>query len=336
MSFTDHVSLIVQSGHGGPGCTSFSREAFRPRGGPDGGDGGNGGDVFFQVDKRLHSLYHIRGTRKLSAKNGLPGSSAKCAGARGQCLEILVPPGTVVKNQEGQTLLDLVEGRSLFLEGGRGGLGNFHFKNSRNQAPQHSQSGLPGAEKSIALEVRLIADVGLVGLPNAGKSTLLSVLTSARPKIGSYPFTTLQPQLGVVEVDKDFTFTMADIPGLIEGAAEGAGLGHQFLQHIKRNRILLHLVALGGFEDPWDSYLKINKELLSYDEKYNDLDMQIADKPQIVVLSKMDSVDSETLEDVQAQFSAKGVKTLPISSVSHSNLKEVIRKIQSFLKEERG
>lgn len=336
MPFVDQVSLTVQSGHGGPGCSSFSREAFRPRGGPDGGDGGDGGNVLFKVDPRLHSLFHLRGVRKLSAKNGQPGTSAKCAGARGKNLEILVPPGTMVRDASGHTLLDLVEGEQLFLKGGKGGLGNFHFKNSRNQAPQYSQGGRPGEEQSIALEVRLIADVGLVGFPNAGKSTLLSVLTSARPKIGDYPFTTLQPQLGVVEVDADFTFTMADIPGLIEGAAQGAGLGHQFLQHVKRTKVLIHLVELGGSQDPVAAYKNINSELQSYDQTYNELGLKVSEKPQVVVLSKSDSVDPEDLEDVQSRFLALGVQTLPISSVSHQNLKELIRRTETHLREHRG
>ena len=250
MKFIDSVKIHFSSGRGGAGCASFCREAFRPRGGPDGGDGGKGGDVIFHVNDHLNTLIHLQGKRKLSAKNGEPGQGQKKYGAGGADLVVEVPPGTVIRSLAGEMKADLISGSYTLLQGGKGGLGNVHFKNSVNQTPDYAQPGESGEEIEVLLELKLIADVGVIGFPNAGKSTLVSILTSAKPKIADYPFTTLQPQLGVVKLDPQSSFTIADIPGLIEGASQGVGLGHQFLQHIERTKIFVHLLDVSDFFRP--------------------------------------------------------------------------------------
>jgi len=337
MKFIDKVSIILSSGKGGPGCASFSREAFRPRGGPDGGDGGRGGDVIFKVNPDMTTLFHLKGKRRLSARNGDPGRGQKSSGSAGEPLIVEIPAGTVVKDPEGRTLADLLDGERLFLQGGKGGLGNFHFKNSQHQAPTYFQPGLEGEEKAITLELRMIADVGVIGFPNAGKSTLVSAMTAAKTKIADYPFTTLQPQLGVVELENGRGFTMADIPGLIEGAAEGQGLGHEFLQHIKRTKMFIHLLDASDFSqrNVFDDYQKINLELKKYDDlKTTDPDeVQLSERKQVVVINKWDAASEDRVEDIEAQFAQAKVPLIKISAVAKKNIDKLITKICDVLKE---
>ena len=333
MKFIDTLKLTLKSGKGGPGCSSFNREPFKPRGGPDGGDGGRGGDVIFKVNPHLNTLFHLRGMRKMAAKNGAPGTSSKCYGAAGEHLIVEVPPGTVVKDEEGQLLLDLLEGETTFLTGGKGGLGNWHFKNSVNQAPTYAQPGLEGEEKEVSLELRLIADVGVLGFPNAGKSTLVSALTAAKPKIADYPFTTLEPQLGVVKVDDRTTFTIADIPGLIEGASEGKGLGHKFLQHIKRTRVFIHMLDVSDFSgrEVLEDFQQINNELKKYDDIKNDDDEPLSERRQIVVFNKIDAATEDRLLELEAQFRKQGYQVIKISAVARKNLQDLISALCQLL-----
>src|SRR5512142_2930155 len=281
--FIDQVNILVKSGKGGDGMVHFRREKFVPLGGPDGGDGGKGGDVIFEVKSTLNTLSSFRHNQKFKAENGVNGGPSQMTGHNGKDLIIYVPPGTVLYDADsGELIGDLTDPgqRLMVCKGGRGGRGNQHFANSRNQAPRTAEKGEPAEEKSIRMELKLIADIGLIGVPNAGKSTLLSVLTNARPKIAPYPFTTLEPNLGVAKIDDDTTVVMADIPGLIEGAAEGAGLGHDFLRHVQRTRVLIHMID-GLSEDPLADYSQINSELSLFDTK-------LGSKPQIVVLNKID------------------------------------------------
>src|SRR5574342_1206283 len=281
--FIDQVVIHVKSGKGGDGMVHFHREKFVPRGGPDGGDGGKGGDVIFEVKSTLNTLSSFRQNQKFKAEDGVNGGPSQMTGRNGKDLIIYVPPGTVLYDSDtGDLIGDLTEpGQKLsVLKGGRGGRGNQHFATSRNQAPRTAEKGEPAQEKRLKLELKLIADIGLIGVPNAGKSTLLSVLTNAKPKIAPYPFTTLEPNLGVANIDDDTTVVLADIPGLIEGASQGAGLGHDFLRHIQRTRVLIHLLD-GLSEDPIADYSQINSELAL-------LDSRLAAKPQVVALNKMD------------------------------------------------
>ncbi len=268
--FIDHIKLKVKSGKGGAGCVSFRREKFVPKGGPDGGDGGKGGDVIVECDNNTHTLAHFKGKKLLKAKNGRPGEGKKKHGADGEDLILKVPPGTIIKDANtGEVLLDMKTPgeRRVLLEGGKGGLGNWHFRGSRNQVPRYAQPGEEGKELEIIMELKLIADVGLVGFPNAGKSTLISVLSNARPEIANYEFTTLTPKLGVVKVDEYRNFVMADIPGIIEGASEGKGLGLEFLRHIERTKIILYVIDLASFRDPVYQFKTLQKELKKYSEK---------------------------------------------------------------------
>jgi GTP-binding protein len=332
--FVDNVKLTVKSGKGGAGCVSFRREKFIPKGGPDGGDGGKGGDVIVVCDKNTHTLSHFKGKRLLKAKNGRPGEGRKKHGADGEDLIIKVPPGTVIKDANtGEILLDMKEDgeRKVLLEGGRGGLGNWHFRGPRQQLPRYAQPGEEGKELEIIMELKLIADVGLVGFPNAGKSTLISTLSNARPEIANYEFTTITPKLGVVKVDEFRSFVMADIPGIIEGAHEGKGLGLKFLRHIERTKVILYMIDLASHRDPYYQFETLKKELKNYSEK-------LAKRKYAIALTKVDVAPKEKIEEF---FKKMGVKPtepkykadpnypcyfdedtfiLPISAVSNINI----------------
>lgn len=329
MKFIDQVQISVQSGKGGPGHVSFRREAMVPRGGPDGGDGGRGGDVIFEVDTRLHSLLDLRFQKSYRAEDGEEGGQANKSGSAGKDLILKVPPGTVIKDSQGHILHDLTNvDRLVFLKGGLGGKGNVFYKSSVNQAPTVAQKGMPGESMEIQLELKLIADVGIVGLPNAGKSTLISRISSAKPKIADYPFTTLAPNLGVVRFRDELTFVVADIPGLIEGAHEGAGLGIQFLRHIERTRFFIHLIdasELSG-KEPWAAYTEIRRELELYDKSKKDEEGfgPLSTRPEIVVLNKIDTVPPARLDELKAEFRRKGAEALTISAATGKNVKELV------------
>jgi GTPase len=324
--FTDQVEIHVKSGKGGDGMVHFHREKFIPRGGPDGGDGGKGGDVIFEVKPTLNTLSSFRQNQKFKAEDGVKGGPSQMTGRNGKDLIIYVPPGTILSDADtGDLIGDLTEpGQKLtVLKGGRGGRGNQHFATSRNQVPRTAEKGEPAQEKRIKLELKLIADIGLIGVPNAGKSTLLSVLTNAKPKIAPYPFTTLEPNLGVANIDVNTTVVLADIPGLIEGASQGAGLGHDFLRHIQRTRVLIHLLD-GLSEDPVADYSQINSELSLFDPN-------LAKKPQIVALNKIDQPEvQERLTEIRKKFKKLNVDLMTISALARTNMRELL--IQAYQK----
>ncbi|MGE0526059.1 MAG: GTPase ObgE [Bdellovibrionales bacterium] len=329
MKFIDEVTITVVSGKGGAGAVSFRREAMVPRGGPDGGDGGRGGSVILRADPRLHSLLDLRFQKVYRAQDGEPGQGHMRAGRKGEDLVLAVPPGTLVKTQEGKVLHDLtVESEVVLLEGGLGGKGNTFYKSSVNQAPTVAQKGMPGQELVIQLELKLLADVGLIGLPNAGKSTLISRISSAKPKIADYPFTTLVPNLGVVRFKDELSFVVADIPGLIEGAHQGAGLGTQFLRHIERCRVFVHLIDAGPMSGraPWEAYQEIRHELEMYDKAKSDIAdyCPLSTRPEIVALNKVDTMDEESVRTALDAFRKKGLETLAISAVAGRNINELI------------
>jgi len=289
--FIDHVEITLSSGKGGPGATSFRQEKFVLKGGPDGGDGGRGGDVYFVVDKNSHTLSSFRGRHHIKAKNGRPGEGRKKYGKKGESVDVVVPPGTQVFDSEsGELLLDLVEDgmRVKFLAGGKGGLGNWHFRSSTNQRPTYSQPGLPGESKTVRLELKLIADVGLVGFPNVGKSTLISTISNAKPEVANYEFTTLTPKLGVVNVDEFSSFVMADIPGIIEGASDGKGLGLEFLKHIERTKFLLFMIDLANYRNLEEQFETLKKEL----ERFSD---KLKNRPYAIALTRVDSAFGDDL-----------------------------------------
>lgn len=327
--FTDQVEIHVKSGKGGDGMVHFRREKFIPRGGPDGGDGGRGGDVIFEVKPTLNTLSSFRQNQKFKAEDGDRGGPSQMTGRDGKDLVIHVPPGTVIFDADtGDLIGDLTKpGQQLTVcKGGRGGRGNQHFATSRNQAPRTAEKGEPCEEKRLKLELKLIADIGLIGVPNAGKSTLLSVLTNAKPKIAPYPFTTLEPNLGVAEIDVNTTVVLADIPGLIEGASQGAGLGHDFLRHIQRTRVLIHLLD-GLSEDPLADYSQINTELSLFDPN-------LAKKPQLVALNKVDQPEvKERLAGIQKKFRKKKVELLTISALARTNTRDLLIKAYQILQE---
>jgi len=327
--FTDQVEIHVRSGKGGDGMVHFRREKFIPMGGPDGGDGGKGGDVIFEVKSTLNTLSSFRQNQKFKAEEGVKGGPSQRTGRNGKDLIIYVPPGTVLYDADtGDLIGDLTQpGQKLtILKGGRGGRGNQHFATSRNQAPRTAEKGEPAEEKRLKLELKLIADIGLIGVPNAGKSTLLSVLTNARPKIAPYPFTTLEPNLGVANIDDDTTVVLADIPGLIEGASHGAGLGHEFLRHIQRTRVLIHLLD-GLSEDPIADYSQINSELSLFDPN-------LAKKPQLVALNKIDQPEvQERLKDIQKKFKKQKVELMTISGLARTNTRDLLIKAYQKLAE---
>ena len=337
MRFLDEVRITVVSGDGGDGCSSFRREKYVPYGGPDGGDGGRGGDVVFVATRDRNTLLHLKTKPLWEAERGSHGKGKQMTGRSGESLEVEVPIGTRVFDAETKNLLaDLTADgeRWIAAEGGSGGLGNLRFKSSTNRTPRERTSGKPGEERMLDLELMLMADVGLLGFPNAGKSTLVSRLSAARPRIADYPFTTLEPSLGVVDVGGDHSFVMADIPGLIEGSAEGAGLGHQFLRHLGRTRLLLHLVSLSPVDgdDVLARYRAIRAELEAYGE-------HLAGRPELVVLTKLDAVDEEAAQQAIQAFAAAGIESpTAISAVSGTGLSElkaaVWSRLQSMTAEE--
>ncbi|MGB5984206.1 MAG: GTPase ObgE [Desulfobacterales bacterium] len=325
MRFIDEATITVSSGNGGHGCLSFRREKFIPKGGPDGGDGGKGGDVIFQASAHKRTLYRFRHQTQFKAPNGAPGQGRQKTGRGGADLIIPVPPGTLIKDSLTQTLLaDLVQPGQQFIaaRGGRGGRGNTRFKTSTNRAPRHTQPGEKGETGVLQLELKLLADVGLIGLPNAGKSTLITALSAARPKIADYPFTTLVPSLGVVDPGEGEPYVIADIPGLISGAHQGAGLGIRFLRHVERTRILLHLIDAAAIdpEAPLASYDTINDELTRYDTA-------LARKPQLVVLNKLDlPAGREGAEAFRAAWK-KNEPLIRISAVTRKGLERLGKKL---------
>lgn len=327
--FYDRAKIYVKSGDGGDGMISFRREKFVPYGGPNGGDGGKGGDIIFVVNSHLNSLFYFHRKVHFRADNGGHGGTANKTGADGKSLILEVPPGTVIRNADTQDLLaDLTEAGQevVILTGGRGGRGNARYATSVNQAPRIAERGEPGEELWLELELKLIADVGIVGKPNAGKSTLLSVVSAATPKIGDYPFTTLQPNLGVVELEDNQTMVLADIPGLIEGASEGVGLGHDFLRHIERTRVLIHLLD-GAAPEPLEDWAMINQELAMYD-------VEMEQKPQLVVLNKIDLPDAVAWEPlVEEEVVRQGYPFMAISAVTGEGVQAMLYRVKKMLDE---
>lgn len=330
--FADRAEIHIRSGKGGDGHVSFRKEIFVPAGGPDGGDGGRGGDLIFQVDEGLNTLTDFRYIRKYSAKDGDSGGKKKCHGKDGEDLIIKVPPGTVIKEkQTGKVVADMSHGnnRETILKGGRGGKGNQHYATPTMQVPKYAQPGQKAQEMDVILELKVIADVGLVGFPNVGKSTLLSRVTNARPKIGNYHFTTLSPNLGVVDLEGG-GFVIADIPGLIEGASEGLGLGHEFLRHIERTKVIIHLVDAASTEgrDPIEDIKLINSEL----EAYNP---ELSKRPQVIAANKTDVMLDEEAETVinklKETFEPQGIPVFAISAVSGKGMKELLYHVKGML-----
>lgn len=332
--FADRARIIIRSGKGGDGHVSFRRELYVPNGGPDGGDGGKGGDVIFEVDKGLNTLVDFRYKRKFHAQDGEEGGKKRCHGRNGQDIVLKVPEGTVIMEAESRKVIaDMSEGnsRQVVLRGGQGGNGNMHYATATMQVPKYAQPGKPSQELEIVLELKVIADVGLVGFPNVGKSTLLSRVTNADPKIANYHFTTIHPNLGVVDLEGCKGFVIADIPGLIEGASEGVGLGHEFLRHIERTRVLIHLVDAAGTEgrDPVEDIYKINKELESYNA-------EIAARPQVIAANKIDAIyveegESDPIERLKNEFEPRGIRIFPVSAVSGKGVKELLYYVQELL-----
>ena len=329
--FADRAKIYIKSGKGGDGHVSFRREKYVPNGGPDGGDGGKGGDVYFEIDEGLNTLTDFRHIRKYCAGNGENGGKRNCAGKNGEDIVIKVPEGTVIKEAEsGKVIIDMSgeNRRFLLLNGGKGGNGNQHYATSTMQAPRYSQPGQPAQELELLLELKVIADVGLVGFPNVGKSTFLSKVTNARPKIANYHFTTLNPNLGVVDLEDAKGFVIADIPGLIEGASEGVGLGHEFLRHIERTKLIVHIVDAASTEgrDPIEDIYAINKEL----EAYN---AEIAQRPQIIVANKIDMIysDDDPVAKIKAEFEPKGIPVYAISAITGQGLRELLYDINNQL-----
>ncbi|MCF8039483.1 MAG: GTPase ObgE [Desulfohalobiaceae bacterium] len=332
MKFVDEAVILVRSGKGGSGCVSFRREKYIPKGGPDGGDGGKGGDVVLTVQTDKLTLYDLRLQKSYSAENGRPGKGQAKHGRSGRDLVLEVPAGTLVlevaENGSRTVLADLSEKGQTFtaVHGGRGGKGNSHFKSSTMRTPRFAQPGEPGQEKKLALELKLIADVGLIGLPNAGKSTFLSRVSAARPEIGSYPFTTLTPRLGVVQDDQGNRMVIADIPGLIEGAHWGHGLGDRFLKHVQRTRVLIHLLSVEdiSLDDPWAGFELVNQELKSFDP-------ELVEKKQILVVNKIDLWPAETLRELQQQAQKDNFEVFFISAEYSRGLNEVLQAVKSFI-----
>ncbi len=331
--FADRAKIIIRSGKGGDGHVSFRRELYVPNGGPDGGDGGRGGDVVFEVDEGLNTLYDYRHRRKFKAQDGEEGGKRRCHGKSGGDIVLKVPEGTLIREAaSGKVIADMSgeNRRQVILKGGRGGAGNQHFATATMQVPKYAQPGQPAQELEVLLELKVIADVGLVGFPNVGKSTLLSRVTNARPKIANYHFTTLNPNLGVVDLEGG-GFVIADIPGLIEGASQGVGLGHEFLRHIERTRVIIHLVDAASTEgrDPVEDVYTINKELKAYQE-------EIAARPQVIAANKTDAIQAEAgadpIERLKQEFEPAGIRVFPISAVTGTGLSELLYYVQELLK----
>ena len=332
--FADRAKIVIRSGKGGDGHVSFRRELFVPNGGPDGGDGGRGGDVIFEVDEGLNTLNEFRHKRKYAAQNGEQGGKKRCHGADGKDITLRVPEGTVVYEAESGKVIADMSGenrRQVILKGGRGGKGNMHYATATMQVPKYAQPGQPAQELEVRLELKVIADVGLVGYPNVGKSTFLSRVTNAQPKIANYHFTTLTPNLGVVDLDGANGFVIADIPGLIEGASEGVGLGHQFLRHIERTKVLIHVVDAASTEgrDPVADIRAINQELGAYNP-------ELLTRPQVIAANKTDAIYVEEgaedpVERIRREFEPEGIKVFAISAVSGKGVKELLYEVYHML-----
>lgn len=330
--FADRAKIYVRSGKGGDGHVSFRREKYVASGGPDGGDGGKGGDVYVEVDDGMNTLTNFRHVRKYCAGDGENGGKRRCRGKNGEDIVLKVPAGTILREfNSGKVIYDMSgeNRRVLLLKGGRGGNGNQHYATSTMQAPKYAQPGAPAQELEIAMELKVIADVGLIGFPNVGKSTLLSRVSNAKPEIANYHFTTINPHLGVVDLDDAKGFVMADIPGLIEGASDGAGLGHDFLRHIERTKVLVHVVDVAGTEgrDPIEDIYAINEELSRYNE-------DLKNRPQVLALNKIDSIipgTEDPVERVRKEFEPKGYSVYPISAYSGEGLKELLYKVSEIL-----
>ncbi len=329
--FADRAKIYIRSGKGGDGHVSFRRELYVPDGGPDGGDGGKGGDVIFEVDEGMNTLTDYRHKRKFAAQDGQERGKRNCHGKSGKDLTLKVPEGTVIKDAaSGKVIADMSAGnrRQIVLKGGRGGIGNQHFATATMQVPKYAKPGQPAQELEVLLELKVIADVGLVGFPNVGKSTLLSRVTNAQPKIANYHFTTLSPNLGVVDLDGD-GFVIADIPGLIEGASEGVGLGLDFLRHIERTKVMIHMVDAASVEgrDPIADIYAINKELEAYD-------IEVAKRPQVIAANKIDAIwdtENDPIQKLRQEFEPKGIQVFPISAVSGQGLKELMYAVKGIL-----
>lgn len=336
MKFFDEATIDISAGHGGAGCVSFRREKFIPFGGPNGGDGGRGGSVFALADQNINTLIDYRYTRRFDAKNGDPGRGSDQFGAAGADIEMRMPVGTIIRNADtSETMAELLQHgqRVLLAKGGDGGFGNLHFKSSTNRSPRQKTPGWPGEAFKLQLELRVLADVGLLGMPNAGKSTFIAAVSNARPKIADYPFTTLHPNLGVVRVGPERSFVIADIPGLIEGASEGAGLGHQFLRHLQRTRLLLHIVDMAPFDDSVDPVAQA-KAIVAELKKY---DPALHAKPRWLVFNKLDMVPPEEREarvkDCVKRLRWKG-PVFAISALARDGLQPLLEKIQNFVAEQ--
>ena len=331
-AFVDHANIHIHAGKGGDGAVAFHREKYVAAGGPDGGDGGRGGNIVFVPDAHMTTLMDFRYKRKISAEDGANGEGKRCAGKDGEDLLISVPTGTLIRDTESGALMhDMSDGKPFIAaKGGRGGWGNMHFATPTRQVPRFAKPGLPGESRNITLELKLLADVGLIGFPNVGKSTLLSVVSRARPKIANYHFTTLFPNLGVVYVDEGSSFVLADIPGIIEGASEGAGLGHDFLRHVERCRLLVHVVDVSGSEgrNPVEDFRIINSELREYSKA-------LASRPQIVVANKCDILDpnSGALEDLRSEAEKSGYEFLEISAATHRGTEKLVKLCAGMLSE---
>ena len=329
----DRAKIYIRSGKGGDGHVSFRRELYVPNGGPDGGDGGRGGDVIFEIDEGLNTLADYRHRRKYVAKDGEQGGKRRCHGKNAEDIILKVPEGTIIKEAESDKIIADMSGdnrRQVILKGGKGGLGNQHFATSTMQIPKYAQPGQPAQELWVKLELKVIADVGLIGFPNVGKSTLLSRVTNANPKIANYHFTTINPNLGVVDIDGADGFVIADIPGLIEGASEGVGLGHEFLRHIERTKMMIHVVDAASTEgrDPIDDIYKINAELKAYNE-------DIAKRPQVIAANKIDAIyseDEDPVERIRKEFEPQGIKVFAISGVSGEGIRELLYYVSEQLK----
>ena len=332
--FSDVAKIFIRSGKGGDGCVSFRREMFVAAGGPDGGDGGRGGNVIFEVDEGMNTLSEYRFIRKYCAEDGENGRGKRCSGKDGADVILKVPEGTIIKDEaSGKVIADMSHEnrREIILRGGRGGKGNQHYATATMQVPKYAQPGQDAQELNVILELKVIADVGLLGFPNVGKSTLLSGVTNAKPKIANYHFTTLNPNLGVVDLQNGEGFVIADIPGLIEGASEGIGLGHEFLKHVERTKVLLHIVDAASVEgrDPIEDIRTINNELKQYNE-------ELAKKPQIIVANKIDAMlpeeAEEIVEKIREAFKEEGYPVYAISAVSHNGIRELMFKVNELLK----
>ena len=330
--FVDYAKIIIKSGDGGDGAISFRREKYVAAGGPDGGDGGKGGDIYFKVDKDMNTLVDFKYKKKFKAKNGQNGSGSRCYGKSGEDLYIFVPIGTVIKDANTLNVIaDLsnMGQEELVLKGGKGGKGNSHFATSTRQAPRFAIDGEKGEEKELILELKLLADVGLIGFPNVGKSTFLSMVTAATPKIADYHFTTLEPNLGVVKTKTGNSFVIADIPGIIEGASEGTGLGIQFLRHIERTRLLLHVIDVSGSEgrNPLKDFYTINEELKKYSEK-------LSTRKQIIVANKSDIMsDEELYKELEKEAKKQNIEIYKISAATKQGINELLERVEQVLKE---